>query len=185
MNYLFYEMLMVCGMNRSMAYKPVYGTQDIPDPRRLRYIASHFSQLRGFRQVACGVFLLLVFGAMELDNNWTFGLLALLFIALGLSFWRLGKYYEQRFGRVEARIAGWASWSLRVGIVRCCLSTIRWRSEGTESRPYKLEEAGLIRIRKEIVDKKTRTTASLLARGEREIATYWKTMDRLRVAFSP
>ena len=48
----------------------------------------------------------------------------------------------------------------------------------------RLEEAGLIRIRKEIVDKKTRTTASLLARGEREIATYWKTMERLRVAVS-
>ena len=48
----------------------------------------------------------------------------------------------------------------------------------------KLEEAGLIRIRKEIVDKKTRTTASLSVRGEREIATYWTTMDRLRVAFS-
>lgn len=48
----------------------------------------------------------------------------------------------------------------------------------------KLEEAGLIRIRKEIVDKKTHTTASLSVRGEREIATYWKTMDRLRQAFS-
>ncbi len=43
-----------------------------------------------------------------------------------------------------------------------------------------LEEAGLIRIRREIVGKKTRTTASLSARGEREIAAYWKIMDRVR-----
>jgi DNA-binding MarR family transcriptional regulator len=48
----------------------------------------------------------------------------------------------------------------------------------------KLQDAGFIRIRKEIVDKKTRTTASLSARGEREVASYWKNMDRLRQAFN-
>lgn len=47
----------------------------------------------------------------------------------------------------------------------------------------KLEEAGLIRIRKEIVAKKTRTTATLSARGAKDIATYWKHMDKLRQGF--
>jgi DNA-binding transcriptional ArsR family regulator len=48
----------------------------------------------------------------------------------------------------------------------------------------KLEEAGLIRIRKEIIRKKTRTTASLSARGAKDIAAYWKIMDRLRESFT-
>jgi DNA-binding transcriptional ArsR family regulator len=43
----------------------------------------------------------------------------------------------------------------------------------------KLEEAGLARIRKEIVGKKTRTTASLTARGAKQIAAYWRVMDQL------
>ncbi len=43
-----------------------------------------------------------------------------------------------------------------------------------------LEEAGLIRIEKEIVDKKTRTTASLSDQGAEDIARYWKTMDKVR-----
>ena len=43
-----------------------------------------------------------------------------------------------------------------------------------------LEEAGLIRIEKEIVDKKTRTTASLSDQGAKAIARYWKTMDKVR-----
>ena len=47
----------------------------------------------------------------------------------------------------------------------------------------KLEEAGFIRIRKEIVAKKTRTTALLSARGFREIALYWKMMEKLRQGF--
>ena len=90
----------------------------VPDPRRLRYVASHFSQLRGFRQVACGVFLLLVFGAMEMDNNWTAGLLAILFVGLGLAFWRLGKYYERRFGRVETLRPTLTSFNLRAVLLR-------------------------------------------------------------------
>jgi len=48
----------------------------------------------------------------------------------------------------------------------------------------KLEEAGLIKIRKEIVGKKTRTTASLTAKGTRDISAYWRAMDKLRVDFS-
>jgi len=43
-----------------------------------------------------------------------------------------------------------------------------------------LEQAGLVVIRKEIIDKKTRTTASLSKRGIFEIAGYWKTMDEIR-----
>jgi len=43
-----------------------------------------------------------------------------------------------------------------------------------------LEEAGLIEITKEIIDKKMRTTARLSRRGAAEIDEYWKTMDALR-----
>ena len=43
-----------------------------------------------------------------------------------------------------------------------------------------LEQAGLVIIHKEIVDKKTRTTVSLSRRGISEIADYWKTMDEIR-----
>jgi DNA-binding transcriptional ArsR family regulator len=43
-----------------------------------------------------------------------------------------------------------------------------------------LEQAGLVTIRKEIVDKKTRTTVSLSKRGISELADYWKTMDQIR-----
>jgi DNA-binding transcriptional ArsR family regulator len=43
-----------------------------------------------------------------------------------------------------------------------------------------LEQAGLVVIRKEIVDKKMRTTVSLSKRGISEIADYWKTMDEIR-----
>ena len=48
----------------------------------------------------------------------------------------------------------------------------------------KLEEAGLIKVRKEIVGKKTRTTASLTAKGTKDISAYWKAMDKLRADFS-
>ena len=43
-----------------------------------------------------------------------------------------------------------------------------------------LEQAGLVIIRKEIIDKKIRTTVSLSKRGISEIADYWKTMDEIR-----
>lgn len=49
----------------------------------------------------------------------------------------------------------------------------------------KLEEAGLIRVRKEIIRKKTRTTASLTAKGIRNLSAYWKAMDKLQADFSP
>jgi len=43
-----------------------------------------------------------------------------------------------------------------------------------------LEQAGLIEITKEIIDKKMRTTARLSKRGKGEIDEYWKTMDAIR-----
>jgi DNA-binding transcriptional ArsR family regulator len=43
-----------------------------------------------------------------------------------------------------------------------------------------LEQAGLVIIDKEIIDKKTRTTVSLSKRGIAELADYWKTMDAIR-----
>ncbi len=43
-----------------------------------------------------------------------------------------------------------------------------------------LEQAGLVVIHKEIIDKKMRTTVSLSKRGISEIADYWKTMDQIR-----
>lgn len=43
-----------------------------------------------------------------------------------------------------------------------------------------LEQAGLVTITKEIVDKKTRTTVKLAKRGAKEIEEYWRTMDTIR-----
>jgi DNA-binding transcriptional ArsR family regulator len=43
-----------------------------------------------------------------------------------------------------------------------------------------LEQAGLVIIQKEIIEKKTRTTVSLSKRGISELAEYWKIMDQIR-----
>lgn len=43
-----------------------------------------------------------------------------------------------------------------------------------------LEEAGLVVIKKEIVERKMRTSVSLTKRGASEIEDYWKTMDAIR-----
>jgi DNA-binding MarR family transcriptional regulator len=43
-----------------------------------------------------------------------------------------------------------------------------------------LEKAGLVVIKKEIVDRKMRTCVSLTKRGASEIEEYWKTMDAIR-----
>lgn len=43
-----------------------------------------------------------------------------------------------------------------------------------------LEQAGLVIITKEIVEKKMRTTVSLSKRGASEIDEYWQTMDAIR-----
>jgi DNA-binding MarR family transcriptional regulator len=43
-----------------------------------------------------------------------------------------------------------------------------------------LEQANLIAIRKEIIDRKMRTSVSLTKRGASEIEEYWRTMDAIR-----
>jgi DNA-binding transcriptional ArsR family regulator len=43
-----------------------------------------------------------------------------------------------------------------------------------------LEDAGLVIINKEIVERKMRTTVTLSKRGASEIESYWKTMDAIR-----
>jgi len=43
-----------------------------------------------------------------------------------------------------------------------------------------LEEAGLVVIKKEIVERKMRTSVSLTKGGASEIEEYWKTMDAIR-----
>jgi len=47
-----------------------------------------------------------------------------------------------------------------------------------------LEQAGLVIITKEIIDKKMRTTVRLSKRGIAELDTYWKTMDEIRAQMS-
>ena len=49
----------------------------------------------------------------------------------------------------------------------------------------KLEEAGLVTIKKEILDKKMRTTAALSTHGAKEMSLYWKAMDTLRKGMKP
>ena len=50
----------------------------------------------------------------------------------------------------------------------------------------RLAEAGLIEVTREIVRRKTRTTAQLTSRGSKEIKRYWKTLDDIRTArFDP
>jgi DNA-binding MarR family transcriptional regulator len=43
-----------------------------------------------------------------------------------------------------------------------------------------LEQAGLVVITKEIVDKKTHTVVQLSQRGAHELQEYWRTMDEIR-----
>jgi len=43
-----------------------------------------------------------------------------------------------------------------------------------------LEEAGLVEVEKEIVEKKTRTSVRLSNHGKKGIADYWRTMDEIR-----
>jgi len=43
-----------------------------------------------------------------------------------------------------------------------------------------LEQAGLVMITKEIIDKKTRTTVQLTQQGTEDVEQYWRTMDEIR-----
>lgn len=47
-----------------------------------------------------------------------------------------------------------------------------------------LEQAGLVVITKEIVERKMRTTVRLSKRGASEIEEYWQTMDAIRARMS-
>lgn len=50
----------------------------------------------------------------------------------------------------------------------------------------KIEEAGLIESRREIVHRKTRTSVQLTARGRFEMKRYWEALDHIRSAsFKP
>jgi DNA-binding MarR family transcriptional regulator len=49
----------------------------------------------------------------------------------------------------------------------------------------RLEEAGLVRITKQIVRKRTLTTVALTPVGEERIARHWAQLDRLRSAARP
>ena len=61
------------------------------------------------------------------------------------------------------------------------LQTVTGLSKGNLSvQLTNLEQAGLVVITKEIIDKKTRTTVSLSKRGRSEIDEYWKTMEAIR-----
>jgi DNA-binding transcriptional ArsR family regulator len=44
----------------------------------------------------------------------------------------------------------------------------------------RLQEGGLIEIEKEIVQRRTLTTATLVRRGRQAFDTYWKNMDAMR-----
>lgn len=48
-----------------------------------------------------------------------------------------------------------------------------------------LEQAGLVTITKEIVEKKTRTTVKLSRSGGKKIEEYWRTMDSIRARMKP
>ena len=48
----------------------------------------------------------------------------------------------------------------------------------------RLQDAGLARVRKEIVDKKMHTTASLSPQGSKALAAYWRMMEQMRKAFA-
>jgi DNA-binding transcriptional ArsR family regulator len=48
----------------------------------------------------------------------------------------------------------------------------------------RLQEAGLARVKKEIVDKKMRTTASLSLQGSKALAAYWRMMEEMRKRFA-
>src|SRR5260370_9311038 len=89
-----------------------------------------------------------------------------------------------RMGRVIHEPAVLAVWTLLTSCLTAdflFLQNATGLSKGNLSvQLTNLEEAGLIRIEKEIVDKKTRTTASLSDQGAKDVARYWKTMDKVR-----
>jgi hypothetical protein len=72
-------------------------------PGRHRFLASDFLTLQGLSQVAVGLILLLVHAASELNNAWDIWLFPAAVVLIGIASWRVGVYYERRFGHVEPR----------------------------------------------------------------------------------
>ncbi len=77
------------------------------DSARLRFATSNFLSLQGLRQVALGIMLLAAIPALALESPWNLWLFVILMILLGISWWRIGIYYEHRFGHVELRQPLW------------------------------------------------------------------------------
>ena len=71
---------------------------DAVDSGRLRFVARNFTSLQGLRQAPMGMFFLLT--SFLKDKDWA---LSVLGVAGIIGAWRIGAYYERRFGRAEAR----------------------------------------------------------------------------------
>ena len=87
----------VYGINRFMK------TTD--DLARIRFTTANFPSLQGLRQVALGAMLLIAIPIGGLENIWLF---TLLIVLLGVVWWRIGAYYDHRFGRVAVPKLLWA-----------------------------------------------------------------------------
>lgn len=90
------------------------------DLDRIRFATANFLSLQGLRQVALGVMLVVAIPVGGLDNIWVF---TLLMVLLGIAWWRIGVYYEHRFGRVAARKPLWA-WPGGESLLKRILFTI-------------------------------------------------------------
>lgn len=78
-----------------------------PELRRLRYATSNFFALQGLRQVSAGMMLLFAIPILSLNAPWNASLFLLLLLLLGICWWRIGVYYERRFGHVKIQTRLW------------------------------------------------------------------------------
>jgi hypothetical protein len=74
---------------------------------RLQSSPAKYFALQGFQQVAVGVLLLLAIFAFQLPSAARTAALAVLFALFGIAMWRIGAYYDRRFGHVELRRLPW------------------------------------------------------------------------------
>jgi len=72
-------------------------------PSGFRSLASDFLSLQGLRQVTVGILLLLVLALLKLNRSWDVWLFPAMVVVAGIASWRIGVYYERRFGYVEVR----------------------------------------------------------------------------------
>lgn len=75
--------------------------------RRLQYATSNFFALQGLRQVAAGIMMLFVIPILSLNAPWNAWLFLPLLALLGICWWRIGIYYEHRFGSVKLQTRVW------------------------------------------------------------------------------